>query len=308
MKGNLLLPKYEAFAGSFNEGSSFAQYTNKTINVANNADSFLEGTFSNMDDLITGDVTGISKFTRGLAWDLQNLQKVFDFKRLDRFGFPSTLLQQLHENGGLTQDLNLNLGSAGLSAKEIRSLSTAKRQGTPDQERKIYTAFLGITGDNLVASLSTLTDNEMFLFRASVNSDNDDYRKIRTLADILNPWHLFLSARTTLTVPVYNDEIGRPTGSKTYYLIYNTDDGSVNSAINTSNVKDIVGSLITAGAPTVSLGEAKDKPTTRLPIGFDSYLGGPNVVVPTAVGLAAAAVRYSFLQISNIEQITSRQS
>ena len=303
-EGQLAPPKYEAFAGSFNEGSSFAQYTNKTINVANNADSFLEGTFSNMDDLITGDVTGISKFTRGLAWDLQNLQKVFDFKRLDRFGFPSTLLQQLHENGGLTQDLNLNLGSAGLSAKEIRSLSSAKRQGTPDQERKIYTAFLGITGDNLVASLSTLTDNEMFLFRASVNSDNDDYRKIRTLADILNPWHLFLSARTTLTVPVYNDEIGRPTGSKTYYLIYNKDDGSVNSAINTTNVKNIVGTLVTAGAPPPSTFDSKDNPSTVLPKGFDSYLGGPNVVIPAEIGLACAALRYSFLQISNIEQIT----
>ena len=80
------------------------------------------------------------------------------------------------------------------------------------------------------------------------------------MADLLNPWYLFQNSNVTLTVPVYNDEIGRPTGSKTYYLIYNTD-GSINSAINTSNVKDIVGSLITAGAPTVSLGDFRRNPS-----------------------------------------------
>jgi|TARA_R110001592_G_scaffold329386_1_gene611152 hypothetical protein len=301
-EGQLSPPKYESFAGSFNEASSFANYTNKTISISENAQTFLEGTFSNMDDLITGDITGVSLYTDGLAYDLQNLQKVFDFKRLDRFGYPSTLLQQLHESGGLTQDLNLNLGSAGLSAKEIRTLSTAKTHGTPEQERKIYTAYLGITGDNLVASVSTLTDNSWFLHRCSFIGSQNRYG-IRTLADILNPFYLFYNSNKTLTVPVYNDELGRPTGSKTYYLIYN-DDGSVNSAINTTNVKNIVGTLFTDGPPAPSTSQSKETPTTTLPKGFDSYLGGPNVVVPAEIGLACAAVRYSFLQISNIEQIT----
>jgi len=301
-EGQLSPPKYESFAGSFNEASSFANYTNKTISISENAQTFLEGTFSNMDDLITGDITGVSLYTDGLAYDLQNLQKVFDFKRLDRFGYPSTLLQQLHESGGLTQDLNLNLGSAGLSAKEIRTLSTAKTHGTPEQERKIYTAYLGITGDNLVASVSTLTDNSWFLHRCSFIGSQNRYG-IRTLADILNPFYLFYNSNKTLTVPVYNDELGRPTGSKTYYLIYN-DDGSVNSAINTTNVKNIVGTLFTDGPPAPSTSQSRETPTTTLPKGFDSYLGGPNVVVPAEIGLACAAVRYSFLQISNIEQIT----
>jgi len=301
-EGQLSPPKYESFAGSMNEATSFANYTNKTISTSENAQTFLEGTFSNMDDLITGDVTGVSLFTNGLAYDLQNLQKVFDFKKLDRFGYPSTLLQQLHENGGLTQDLNLNLGSAGLSAKEIRTLSTAKTHGTPEQERKIYTAYLGITGDNLVASVSTLTDNGWFLHRCSYVGSQNRYG-IRTLADILNPFYLFYNSNKTLTVPVYNDELGRPTGSKTYYLIYN-DDGSVNSAINTTNVKNIVGTLFTDGPPAPSTSQSRETPTTTLPKGFDSYLGGPNVVIPAEIGLACAALRYSFLQISNIEQIT----
>ena len=50
--------------------------------------------------------------------------------------------------------------------------------------------------------------------------------------------------------------------------------------------------------------QSRETPTTTLPKGFDSYLGGPNVVIPAEIGLACAALRYSFLQISNIEQIT----
>ena len=197
-------PQYENFCGSFNEAYGYAQFTNKTINTANNSKTFLEGTFSNMDDLITGDMTGVSLYTEGLAFDLQQLEKVFDFRRLDRFGFPSTLLQQLHDAGGLTQDLNLNLGAAGLSAKDIRKLSTTKTNGTEEEERKIYTAFLGITGNNLVACASSLTSSDWFLWRCTTD---DEKSQIRTLADLLNPWYLFQNSNVTLTVPVYNDEI-----------------------------------------------------------------------------------------------------
>jgi len=296
-------PQYENFCGSFNEAASFCQYTNKTITTASNAETFLEGTFSNMNDLITGDVTGVSLFTDGLSKDLQDLQKIFDFKRLDRFGYPSTLLQQLYQAGGLTQDLNLTLGSAGLSAKEIRTLSAAQTHGNPSQERKIYTAFLAVTGINLTTCVSSLTSSALILNRVISDFQNADTIPIRTLADLLDPYRLFTRAWSTLTVPVYNDEVGRPTGSKTYYLIYN-DNGSVNSAINTDAVKSIVGTLITRGAPDINTGTASDLPSTELPTGFDSYLGGSNIVIPANIGLAAAALRYSFLQISNIEQIT----
>lgn len=302
-EGQLTPPKYEDFCGSFNEAASFCQYTNQTINTANNAESFMEGTFSNMDDLITGDVTGVTLYTKGLAWDLQNLEKIFDFKKLDRFGFPSTLLKQLYENGGLTQDLNLTMGSAGLSAKEIRNLSTGKIIGTAIQERKIYTAFLGISGENLINCVGALTTNNSFLYRCDPEFVESSQFGIRTLADLLDVKRLFSNCWNTLTVPVYNDVLGRPTGSKTYYLIYN-EEGSVNSAINTTNVKEIVGTLICAGTPQPTEGTSRDNPSTELPMGFDSYLGGPNAVVPAQIGLAAGALKYAFLQISNIEQIT----
>ena len=305
-------PRYEDFLGSFNEAYSFIQYNNKTISTAQNAETFLEGSFSNMNDLITGDVTGVTLFTQGLAKDLQRLQKIFDFKRLDRFGFPSTLLQQLYDAGGLTKDLNLALGSAGLSEKEIKLLSTKNDHGTASQERKIYTAFLSIAGENLRICASSLTTNRFFLNNQLSPAFNDELT-IRTLADLLDPYYLFYNTRSTLTVPLYNTQVGLPTGSKTYYLIYPNNssigapgDKGVNPALASDQTRSIVGTLVTAGQPQPTNDDANTDgiSTRKLPEGYDSYLGFPNEVVPEAIGVAAGAVRYAFLQISNIEQIT----
>ena len=307
-------PKYEDFLGSFNEAYSYAQYNNRTISTAQNADTFLQGSFSNMDDLITGEITGVSLFTQGLAWDMQCLQKIFDFKRLDRFGFPSTLLQQLYEHGGLTTDLNLALGSAGLQEREIRSLSQANDHGTAEQERKIYTAFLSITGKNLQICLSALTNNDFLLnYRCNPNPEDGStgVAVIRTLADMLNPWYLFYNSRQTLTVPLYNTSFAeiQTTGSKTYYLIYSDslDQGAVNPALASDTVRERVGALFTKGQPGVSERSIDRTPTSDLPKGYDSYLGKINEVIPEAIATAAGAVRYAFLQISNIEQITPGQ-
>lgn len=301
-------PRYEDFLGSFNEAYSFAQYNNRTISTSQNAETFLEGSFSNMDDLITGDITGVSLYTQGLADDLQCLQKIFDFKRLDRFGFPSTLLQQLYEHGGLTTDLNLALGAAGLEEREIRSLSKANDHGTAEQERKIYTAFLSIAGKNLQVCLSALTNNARLLnVRCNPSNADNEGERIRTLADMLNPWYLFYNCRESLTVPLYNTTTGFPiTSSKTYYLIYSdaTDSGAVNPALDSTAVRNVVGTLFTKGKPGPLETGIDTTPSNTLPKGYDSYLGKQNEVIPEAIAVAAGAVRYSFLQISNIEQIT----
>ena len=306
------VPRYEDFLGSFNEAYSFIQYNNRTISTAQNAEEFLEGSFSNMNDLITGDVTGVSLYTQGLASDLQTLQKIFDFKRLDRFGFPSTLLQQLYEHGGLTTDLNLALGASGLEEREIRSLSRANDHGTAEQERKIYTAFLSITGENLKVCLSALT-NSRFMLATRLDPDYNDSMTLRTLADCLNPWYLFFNSRQTLTTPLYNTSENElnVTGSKTYYLIYDNDffpnkseSAGVNPALGTDTLRTRVGTLVTKGAPNPNEASASDTPNFVAPRGYDSYLGQPNEILPEAIGLAAGALRYAFLQISNIEQIT----
>ena len=81
--------------------------------------------------------------------------------------------------------------------------------------------------------MKTLTSNQWMYRRVTTITDD---QAINTLADLLEVKVLFYNSWQTLTVPIYNNQLGLPTGSKTYYLIYN-EDGSVNGAINTTNVK-----------------------------------------------------------------------
>ena len=289
-------PRYEDFTSSFSIADGYINANNPTAIVAKNAETFMEGTFSNMDDLMTSDFSGVTLALREFGTNLKYLGKIIDLNKLDRFGFPSTLLQQLYQNGGLTQDLNLTLGATGLSSSRIRSVSKGEKQATVLEEKQIYSAMVMITGENLINCISPMTQFTNLLLEQNVSFP------IRTLADCLDVKRLFnlQDVWSTLTVPLYNTTTSLPTGTKTYYLIYNND-GSVNGALNTPAVKSIVGTLFPAGTPAITT-EVQEE-IGVLPEGYDSYLGGPNVVIPTEVGLAAAAFRYTMLQVSNIEAI-----
>ena len=296
-----LLPKYEDFTGSFLSADSFINSQNQVITAGENAEDFMEGTFSNMDDLITSDVSGINLAIKDFGTDLDNLGTLFDPRKLDKFGFPSTLLQLIYENGGIVQDLNIALGAAGLSAKEITTIANSSAEYiSASQERKIYGAFLAIAGSNLRAILATML-NQPVEQRTVFNPSTPTATRFRTLADCLDVKRLFPTSYRSLTVPIYNTQLGLETGSKTYYLIYKNE--SVNASdLNSPAVKDNVGTLFTQGIPPV-FDDLPDTPDAALPTGFDSYLGGPNVVVPAEIGLAAGALRYSMLQVNNITNL-----
>jgi len=289
-------PNYEDFTSSFSIAEGYINSNNAVAITAENAKTFMEGTFSNMDDLITSDLSGVTKALGIFGTNLKYLGKLIDLNKLDRFGFPSTLLQQLYQNGGLTQDLNLTLGAAGLPSSRIRAISKNEKSATVLEEKQIYSAMIMITGENLINCISPMTQFTDLLLEQNVSFP------IRTLSDCLDVKRLFNLSNvwSTLTVPLYNTTTSLPTGTKTYYLIYNND-GSVNGALNTPAVKSIVGTLLPAGTPPIT--KETQEEIGVLPEGYDSYLGGPNVVIPTEIGLAAAAFRYSMLQISNIEQI-----
>ena len=123
------------------------------------------------------------------------------------------------------------------------------------------------------------------------------------MADLLNPWYLFHKARTTLQFLfiMTNRKSYRVKNILSNILIR---DGSVQECNQQLNVKRHCWNTNYRRGPQYRLDESKINSNNNLPKGFDSYLGGPNVVVPAAIGLAAAALRYSLLQISNIEQIT----
>lgn len=277
-------PEYKEFLSSFMTLHGFTSDANQTIQVIDNANTFADGVYSNMNDLISADIAGISLATTLFGTDLENLGKVIDLKRIETFGMPSNLLMSIGKAGAMTQDLGLALLSSGLTKEEIASITNGVLPNWSKQlEQSILGAFLIITGDNLahvLAPLQCVTQG------------------LTTLADLLNLRMMFPLSYSSLTVPVYNGTLGLPTNSKTYYLIY--EHGGLNQSLNDPAIQDYVGTIIPKGLPPTYSTAASPENFVDLPKGFGSYLDG---IVPTDWATASGAFSYSIRQISNIENL-----
>jgi len=226
-------PSYKDFTSYFLNADSFIDYSNKAIFAVQNAQTFLQGTFSNQDDLISADISGISLSARAFGQDLINLGKALDLQGIGKFGLPSVLLQTLKTNDAVTQSVVLTLMVSGLSKSEIESISLGNT--TPDKlvEQKIYGAFLLVKGQDLVDVLTIL---------------NCKTRGLTSLADLLSVKKLFPLSYRTLTVPIYNTEPG-PTNSKTYYLLFINDE--LNPQLVIPRIRETVGVIIPPEPPPV---------------------------------------------------------
>jgi len=276
------IPDYKEFCSSLITLNGTMNSSNKSITAASNANTFLNGTYSNMNDLISADVSGVNLSTLTFGEDLINLGNAFDLKNIATFGLPSNLLVNLSKNSAITSDLNLALLSAGMSTSEISDIVSGKSANViASQEQMIYGAFLIIAGENLKTILAALQCK---------------IQGLTTLADLLNVKKLFPTSYSSLTVPIYNGVMGLPTNSKTYYLIYIND--GVNPAIDTPIIQSYVGTIIPAGIPPTFSSTLNPSNYNQLPTGFASYLVN---IIPYDQALSAGAFSYSMQQIRNIK-------
>lgn len=272
--------RYQDFCASFMSMVSFLTNTNYSTNAFANAPDFLDGVYSNMNDLITADITGVSLSTKIFGQDCITLGNAIDLLQIQSFGMPSSLLKNLKKNNAITQSLSLALLSTGLTGNEIESI-IKNATTTVEQEQKIYGAFLIIVGRDLVDILIPLNCKTLGL---------------ESLADLLNPKKIFPNSYQSLTVPLYNI---RPsiTNSKTYYQIY--DGTSVSPRINTPAVKQQVGTIIIVNQP-ITNSVTTSKNIQDLPTGFGSYLSD---ILPNDIALAAGAFSYTMRQVKNIQNV-----
>jgi hypothetical protein len=198
---------YKDFLSSFMSYYSFIEYSNDSILAVHNSQTFLDGTYSNMDDLITGDITGVSIATTIFGQDLITSGKAINLQSIATFGLPSNLLLTLQKNNALTKSVSLALIASGISVSELSDIITLAEPISKEQERKIYGAFGIILGQDLKDILISLNCKTV---------------GIESLADLLNPLKLFPNSYQTLTVPIYNT-VGGPANSKIYYPIYVND-------------------------------------------------------------------------------------
>lgn len=277
-------PEYKEFCSSFMTGASWLAYTNQAIMAAHNADTFLDGIFSNMNDLVSGDITGISLSSKNFGDDLIDIGDAVNLAKVDSIGLPSVLLATLATNSAITRDLSFALLAAGLESREIDAIASGQAPFvTAEQEQKIYGAFLIVNGQSLIEILAIL----------QCQTPN-----LETLADLLNVKKMFPRSHNTLTVPKYNAELGLPTNSKTYYPIYTT--GSVNGALNTPEMEDYVDIQQPAGKPPVFKGRRLPDIYEIPKRGFASYLYNQ---IPEDQAIAAGALSFTMRQVRNIERV-----
>lgn len=226
-------PAYQFFVDTFSSCDSFKNYSNEAIYAVEDSQSFLRGTYSNQDDLISADLAGVSLSSRAFGQDLINLGNGIDFNYIKTFGLPSSLLQILKKYNALTQPVILALLASGLSQNEIEAISLGNITPTKDQEQKIYGAFLVVVSTDL-------KEIQVIL--------NCKTKGLTSLADLLSVKKMFPLSYTTLTVPIYNTAPG-PTNSKTYYLLFIKQE--LNPQLVLPRIKEIVQVIVPPLPPPV---------------------------------------------------------
>ena len=279
------VPEYKEFLSSFLSAQAFIDYTNQAIMANQNAKTFLDGAYSNMDDLISADIYGINLANTLFGADLDNLGKVINLSRIDSFGLPSVLLQTLGENNAVIQDLVLALLSSGLESSEVQGLiSGTITTPTVEQEQQIYSAFLIIVGENLEEVLAPLQCTTPGL---------------TSLAELLDVKKIFPNSYQSLTVPKYNSELGLPTNSKTYYPLYIS--GGLNEALMTADMNEYVGTQTPNRPPNIVRNRVVNTNNISMPkTGFGSYLFD---ILPKQQAVAAGAFSFTMRQVKNIERV-----
>jgi hypothetical protein len=202
---------YIRLCRSISQHKGWRDVTNQTIASFKNTKGFLDNAYSNINDLTTADIAGLSLSFRLFGNDLIALGNTVNLADIEFFGQADKFLLQLQSVNAVTNALKLAMLSQGLSTDEINAILNAKIPATFTQMKKIYDAMLLIQGPDL-DEIKVIT--------------NCQTRNLTSLADLLNIQKMFPNSYRSLTVPRYSlDTIA----VKIYDFLYV--DGGVNSRI-----------------------------------------------------------------------------
>lgn len=201
--GNAYLGNGDAgrFAQGFLSAQGFISINNDYINSAVNANTYLGPTFTNMDALVTADISTVNPDIENFGVDLEKQGQLVNLANLNLYGTPAGLIQQISARAGITDAaipvLQQALINAGLSRTDIRDLvqnnvrSLLNPSGLStnqfDRLQKIaWLAMTAVGSDELAQILSIL----------EVTTPN-----ITTLSDLLDPVKVFPLSYASLQTP-----------------------------------------------------------------------------------------------------------
>jgi len=256
-------------SGKFSQGfmavQSYIASTNNYINSSVNANQYLGPTFTNMDALVTGSITSVSTDLESFGIDLYKQGELWNTAKLDLYGTPAGLLQQISARAGTQKGtvpiLQSVMLTMGMTATDIENLITDNRIGvynptgvtnnTFDRAQRLaYNAFTMISGDALVQILDIL----------DVTTPN-----ITSLDQLLDPVKTFPLSYPSLQAP----------GANGLVPIF-----SANGSVNTT-IAPIINSYLPAATGCDELGK----------------------IIPPADAVANKAIQLGLQQINNIPNV-----
>jgi hypothetical protein len=178
------------FAQALAVSQGYIGITNQFINSAVNSQTYLDNTFTNYNDMISGGITAVNVCTTQWASDLTNLGGLINLKNLDELGTPLALVKQLASFGGITPQISIAFTAAGVSLDTVVNLTSSTLTASDIDQQAMYAAMTNITGTDLTEILQIL----------GVTTAN-----INTMADLLNPYKIFPNSFQSLTVTNVNN-------------------------------------------------------------------------------------------------------
>ena len=141
------------FIQAFSIALGYADSTNQFINTTVNSDHYLCNTFTNIDNMLTGDITAVNICTAQWAIDLNNLGSLISLRNLGELGSPIALVKQLASLGGLLPQITTAFADAGVSTDTIINLSDPNVTASISDQKAMYLAMTQITGNTLLEVL-----------------------------------------------------------------------------------------------------------------------------------------------------------
>lgn len=267
---------YGRFSQGFMAVQGYIASTNDYINSSVNANQYLGPTFTNMNDLVTGGITNANTDLESFGVDLAKQGNLWDPSKLDLYGTPAGLIQQISTLAGIRDKavpgLQSALISVGLTDIDIANIVNDNRIGlfNPNGlsqndfdriQRLAYQALTLVSGDALTQILSIL----------DVTTPN-----ITSLEELLNPTMIYPLSYATMQTPSPNGSIPifNSTGS-----VNSTIAPIVNSYLPTSTGCDELGKIIPPAdavankAIQVALQQINNVSNTSLPVLANAILG-----------------------------------
>ena len=272
----------DKFCQIFQIAAGYRQSANDLICSAVNATTYLGPTFTTMNDLITGQLTAANLALKCFGADVAKSGNLLNLGKLDDFGTPASVLQQISEQAGITSGtlscIATKLAEFGLTQSDIILLATPEAsERTPTEnefntlQKRAYAAMVAIDGDCLTYALDILD---------AVIPD------IANLGDLLDLKKIFPTSWPSMTVistapSTVIDPNTPPSPGSTSILIFEPD-GAVNPAIQAA---------------------LNDSTAITLPAGCDELAK----IIPPDQAVANKAFQSSLQQVTGISTITAPQ-